>query len=306
MKRHLLLGLLIGITAGFVSCSSIQNIRDPESAPTPTIDDLINSFSSSDASERANAAQQAALYYDNPNKQVLLPYLIAALQESNCGWDCSRVRAMAAQSIRYLGIYDAQAIEILTSWLTEPGHSDEELIQSIQTLGSFSSHASDATPGLVRLMTEMPSSSPQYFQIRVASANTLSKIGDTDAIPYLISMILSSTEPEWVRKDTAIALARYGSSAACAVPYLIPMLDTSVVDLQISAAIVINQATANNFPNSRPENWDPDYLGSWQFETESTGEYSIVIAAKNWWQEEGNLKEWPTCNKGLAGENVLP
>lgn len=305
--KYLLLPLLIGITGWFVSsCASLQNIRNPEFSRTPSLNDVINGFSSSDVNERANAAYQAGFYYDHQDKAVLIPYLVTALQEPECGWECSRVRVAAAQSIRYLEIYDAQAIDILISWLTESGHSDDELIQSIQTIEFFSSYASDATPSLVKMMMEIPSASPQYYQIRVAAANSLSKIGNSDAIPYLTSIILSPTEPDWVRKSTAIALARYGPSAACVVPYLIPMLDSNTPDLQISAAIVINQATTNNFPNGKPENWDPDFLGSWKFETQPTGEYSIVTAASNWWLNEGSLKDWPKCNKGLNGENVLP
>jgi hypothetical protein len=145
-----------------------------------------------------------------------------------------------------------------------------------------------------------------YHHIQAAVANTLSKIGNPASIPYLLSIVLSSNELDWVRKSTAIALARYGSDATCAVPYLIPMLDSTVPDLRISTAIIISQATENKFLDSEPENWDPDLLGPWKFETQANGEYSIVIAAKNWWQKEGSLKNWPICNKGLEGENLLP
>jgi HEAT repeat protein len=307
IRKYLLLILLVGYAVWFVSsCTSLQNINNPESSSTPTLNDLIDGFSSSDVNDRANAAYQAGFYQNHQDKEMLIPYLVIALQEPDCGWDCSRVRAAAAQSIRYLQIYNDQAIEILITWLTESGHSDDELVQSIQTIGFFAKYASDATPGLIHIMTETPSSSPQYYQIRTAAADSVSRIGDPAAVPYLLSMLLLPSEPNWVQKNMAISLARYGSDAICTVPYLIPLLDSDIQERRIGAAIIINQATGNNFPNGNPENWDPYRLGPWKFEQQTDGEYVIVVAAKDWWKNEGVFEDWPNCNKGLDGESVLP
>jgi hypothetical protein len=306
-RKYLLLIVLVGYVVWVSSsCISLNDTHNLESQPTPSINSLIVGFSSSDVKEHAQAANQAGYYYDRPDKAKLVPYLVVALQEPDCGWDCSRVRAFAAQSIGQLEIYDEQAVEILISWLIEPGHSDDELIQAIHTIEVFVMYAPDSTTGLIYVMTEPRPMSPLYHHIQAAAANTLSKIGNPAAVPYLLSIVLSSKEPDWVRKSTAIALARYGPDATCAVPYLIPMLDSTVPDLRISAAMIISQATGNKFLDSEPENWDPDLLGPWKFEKQAGGEYIIVIAVKNWWQKEGRFKNWPICSKGLKGENVLP
>lgn len=296
-RKYLLLIVLVGYAVWVSnSCVSFNDTHDLESQPTPSINDLIVGFSSTDVNERAQAADQAGYYYDHPDKAKLVPYLVVALQEPDCGWDCSRVRAFAAQSIGQLEIYDEKAVEILISWLTESGHSDDELIQAIHTIEVFVMYAPDSTTDLIYVMTEPRPMSPSYHHIQAAAANTLSKIGNPAAVPYLLSIILSSNEPDWVRKSTAIALARYGPDAICTLPNLIPILDSTIPDLRISAAIIISQATENKFLDSEPENWDPDLLGPWKFETQADGEYSIVIEAKNWWRNEGSLLEWHECD----------
>src|SRR6266545_995374 len=142
IKKRFLINILVGYAVVFFSsCTPLQSIHTPTSSPMPTISNLIDSFSSSNVTERANAAYQAGFFRNDPNKDVLIPYLVTALQEPDCGWDCSRVRVAAAQSIRYLEIYNDQAIEILTSWLTEAGHSDDELIQAVQTIGFFAHYS---------------------------------------------------------------------------------------------------------------------------------------------------------------------
>jgi HEAT repeat protein len=305
-RKYLLLAFLVGCTLWiFNLCVLEKNNYNSGTQPATGFNKLIDGFSSTNVDERAQAANQAG-FYNQPDKATLIPYLIIALQEPDCGWDCSRVRAAAAQSVGQLGIYNKEAVNILISWLTEAGHSEDELIQAIQTINVFAKYAPDSTAGLVYIMMNPPKASPQYHQIQVAAANSLSKIGNPAAVQYLLSIILSPNEPDWVRKSMSIALARYGTSATCAVPYLISMLDSTTPDLRIGSAVVISQATGNKFPNSEPENWDPDLLGPWKFEMQANGEYSIVAVSKNWWQEEGIFKTWSKCDKGPKGESVLP
>lgn len=290
-------------------CSSVPAWHTPTPWPTPSMSELVSWFSSPDADERAHAVHWAGSYYNHPDKALLVPYLVEALSDSESGERGYRVRAYAAQSIRSLGIYDKRAIEILISWLDEEGLTGEELIQGITTLEAFACYASDATPGLIRVMMSPPS---HPHHVRQAAARALGAIGDPVAVPYLLLVLLSDDEEVWVRRSAAIALAHYGPEAVCAVPYLVSLLDSPESNVRISAAIVIGQATGNRFPDGERDNWMHEYesggysVGPWQFEESADGEYLIVIAAREWWQEDGQYQEWPQCILGLDGEPVLP
>src|SRR5690606_34747580 len=121
------------------------------------------------------------------------------------------------------------------------------------------------------------------------------------AVPYIASIFLSLDEQSWLHRDAATALAKFGIEAKCAVPYLVPLLDSPAPDARIGAALVISQATDNPFPGSEKRNWDPDYLGAWQFKRRIGGEYLIVSAAREWWQDTGQHQDWPRCEKMLDG-----
>lgn len=295
------------------ACSFAPALSRPTPWPTPTMSELIAGFSSPEPSERAHAAKWAGFYYDHPDKALLVPYLVEALSDPECGERGFSVRGYAAQSIRMLGIYDERAIKILISWLDEGGYSGEELLQGIGALEAFSGYAADATPGLIRVMMDSSlTMDPFQRHVREAAARTLGAIGDPTAVPYLLSVFLTADEQSWVRKSAAIALADYGPAAVCAVPYLVPLLDASEPDIRISAAIVISQATGNGFPDTERDNWKMEYegggysVGSWRFEQDAGGEYLIVSAAKDWWREVGQYEQWPQCDRGLDGEPVLP
>lgn len=290
------------------ACSFLPVWYTPTPWPTPSMSELISDFSSPDVHERAGAANWAGSYSDHPSKALLVPYLVEALSDPD-----NEVRTFAASSIRRLGIYDERAIETLISWLDEEGHSGEELVQAITVLEVFASYASDATPGLIHVMMTPPYRSPYYRQVREAATRALVAIRDPLAVPYLLSILLSTDEQSWVRKSAAIALAEYGPTAVCSVPYLVPLLDSPEPDVRISAAIVISQATGNAFPDSEKDNWAIELveggghsIGPWRFEQDTDGEYLIVTAAKEWWQEIGQYEDWPQCNAGLDGEPVLP
>jgi hypothetical protein len=291
------------------ACSFVPALHSPTPWPTPSFSEVIAGFSSPDANERVYAADWAGFYHDHPDKMLLIPYLVEALSDPACGERDFSVRGYAAQSLRGLGIYNERAIEILVSWLDEEGLTGDELIQGIYTLEAFAGYASDATPGLIRVMMNPPS---QPHRIRQATARALSAISDPGAVPYLLLVFLSNDEETWVRKSTAIALAYYGPEAVCTVPYLVSLLDSPELDVRVGAAIVISQATGNQFPDSERDNWMYEYqgggysVGSWQFEKNTDGELLIVVAAEEWWHELGQYQEWPQCASGLDGEPVLP
>ncbi len=68
-----ILVFLLLLTYGCTSSSAIQST--PTEEPTPSIDELIVMFSSSNHNDRVRAAYEAGYYWDQPNKAVLLSYL---------------------------------------------------------------------------------------------------------------------------------------------------------------------------------------------------------------------------------------
>ncbi len=286
---RLISGVLMGLVLGCVTASRVT----PTPRPRPTIDELIELFASADDLERVEAASQAGFYKNHPDAERLVPYLVAALTDPE-----SRVCIFAAQSIRQLGIYDAEAIEILISWLDGYAPSSDAQIQAIGTLAVFAEQSSGAVPGLIRILLQ----EPPWSQGRSVATHALAAIGDPVAVPYLLALSLSSSE-EWLRKQTNLALAAYGPEAACAVPYLVPLLEAPEVDVRLSAAIAINEASGNTFPDAQSGNWAPS-TGVWQFEQNAAGEYLLVSAAQAWWAESGQHTPWPVCPAGLEGEPV--
>ena len=216
------------------------------------------------------------------------------------------VRASAAQSLRLLDLNDQHIIDILTSWLTEDSHSDEELLQAIQTLGAFPKQSSGATAGLIQVVAAPRDLSPYNPQLRASAAKALAAIGDPTAIPYLLSAFVSAANEAWVRRAMAIALAGFGKGAICSVPYMVPVLDSPEPDVSIGAAVIISQATESDFPNSAKANWDPKSLGPWRFDRNEKSEFLIVAAAKKWWQESGQSQHWPACPPGPVGGSQTP
>ncbi len=287
------------------ACTFVPSLR-PTPWATPTVEEMISGFSSPDVDERVHAVNRAGFYGDHLDKALLIPYLVESLLDAEYGGGGTSVRTFAAQSIGMLGIYDERAIKILISWLDDGSvvHG-EELIYGIQTLKVFASYASDATPGLIRVMMNPPSSHRPHVQ--QAAVHTLGAIGDPVAVPYLLSVFLSADEQSWVRKseDVSISLAHYGPEAVCTVPYLVPLLDSLKPDVRAGAALVISRATGNTFPDSEQRNWDPELGGPWNFEQGPDSEYLIVAATKEWWQKVGQYQEWPQCTPGLDGEPVL-
>lgn len=274
----------------------------PTPPPTPTTQELILLFNSQDFDDRADAACSADLYRDHSqaDKALLAPYLVKSLTEKPDNDSRVSIRACAADAIKDFGIYDEQAIEIFISWLDGSEGRDLEMA-AIHALEVFAKHAQDATPGLIQSLMA------QGTHSRADAAATLAAIGDPVAIPYLLLVVLSSSSETWVRQKVASALAEYGTQAECTVPYLIPLLNNPEDDVRLSAAIIIAQATGNNFPDSERDNWE-NRTGAWQFRKDTSGEYLILTRIQQWWQDSGQNEIWPECPDGLEGEpvEVLP
>jgi HEAT repeat protein len=256
--------------------------------PTPTISELMTMFSSPDHNERVSAASYAGWYWDHPDKALLVPYLVDALSGPDDS-DRGGRRVFAVQSIRQIGIYNEQAVQILISWVNEGTCIPDECIQAMYALELFSDYASEATPGIIDILKT------GARHERQAAIQALASIGDPVAVTPILSTALSEGEEDWIRQDALRALAIYGPDAVCAVPFLVPLLNSSDLDIRVWAASAIHKATSNGFPNGDLD-WDiSDWNWTLGFKQNENGEYIIVVGAKKWWQETGQHQSWSDC-----------
>lgn len=284
-----ILVFLLFLTYGCTTSSVLQ--VTPTEEPTPSIDELITMFSSPDHNDRVHASYESMYYSDDPNKAILLPYLVDALSGPDYS-DRGGRKEFAAQSIREFGIYDKTAFTIFISWINGGSASDGELLQAIQALQVFPDRAAEAKPGLIRLLDNDNS------HIKQAAIQLLSLIGEKDVIPSILKVALSEEDENWVRQDALRALATFGTESECAVTRLIPLLNSNDPEIRAWAASALYFSTDKAFP-SNDLDWE---LKDWHYSrdfarnTENrTGEYLIVEQARDWWQEIGQYKDWQEC-----------
>ena len=274
----------------FCGCSSGNNFII--STPTPTINELVTLFSSEDHNDRVHAAYQAGLYRDTPEKEMLLPYLVDALSGPDLS-DRGGRKEFAAQSIRYLGIYDETAYQIFISWINDGKATNGEILQAILALQEFPNTPEVAKPGLIRALNNDDN------HVKQAAIELLSAFDDKDVIPSILSIALSDKEESWVRQDALRAIAIFGTDSKYTITKLIPLLDHQEAETRAWAAAAIYFASDKSFP-SEDLDWD---LSHWRYSSgftkvddERSDRYIIVVEAKKWWRESGRFNEWPDCD----------
>jgi hypothetical protein len=202
MKRFS--GLSITLILLISGCSTFKyQDRGPTSVATPTISELIPLFTSSDPNARVHAAALAGNYWDDPDKAILLPYLVDALSGPDYS-DRGGRKEFAAQSIRELGLYDENAFVIFISWVNSNSGSSGELLQAIQAMEEFPNQAVDAQPGLIVLLENGDA------HVIQAAIRLLSLIGKTYSIPAIMKIAISDNPP-WIRRD-ALCIKRSKSN----------------------------------------------------------------------------------------------
>jgi hypothetical protein len=281
--------ILLLVTYGCSTSGAVQST--PTEEPTPSIEELIVMFSSPDHNDRVHAAYEAMYHSDDPNKTILLPYLVEALSGPDYS-DRGGRKEFAAQSIREFKIYDETAYNIFVSWINEGSASDGEILQAIYALQVFPERATKAKPGLIRLLDN------DHSHVKQAAIQLLSLIGEKDAIPSILKVALSQEDKGWIRQDALRALAIFGTDSECTVTNLIPLLNSNDSEIRVWAASAIYFATDKAFP-SEDLDWElKDWYSSSYFTKSTknrTDEYLIVEQARIWWQEAGQYKNWQEC-----------
>jgi HEAT repeat protein len=156
---------------------------------------------------------------------------------------------------------------------------------AIAALRNMGTAAEPAVPALIVTLTD------DVSDVRVVSAEALGAIGSraSPAVPALINA-LRSDDHGAVRASAAEALGKIGD--ACSVPILAEILQeprsNENLSIQIEIAQAIARLTHNQFPNAEP--------GLHGYKLNEEGEPIIVVAAQEWWQEEGKFRYWGECS----------
>lgn len=150
-----------------------------------------------------------------------------------------------------------------------------------ERLGEMGPAAASAVPELTQALS-LPS-----HDVRAEAAWALGQIGPeaAPAIPVLIERLAPGNDRK-VRGEAAWALGRIGPPNSSAVPRLVQNLTDKDWYVRGSAAWAIARITGNHFPDA-----DGDGRG---FSGTGTPEKEllIVIAAREWWQKEGQYQDW--------------
>ena len=116
-------------------------------------------------------------------------------------------------------------------------------------------------------------------EVRRYAAIALGEIGPNanQAVPSLEKELLTDTSVH-PRRAAAEALAKIGDTSA--IPTLVEVLDDS--DIAIQAAEAVGVLAKQDFPD----------LGGPGYELNEEHVPLIVIAARKWWEAEGQYQEW--------------
>lgn len=164
-----------------------------------------------------------------------------------------------------------EAIEYLT------GPSGEKRKVAAQTIRNFGEEAIIALPMLIENLYYHTNS-----EVRKSAAIAIGHFGAeaNSAVPALLEVALNDDAIQ-VRRSAAETLGIIGDISA--IPVLAFLLYTEDIGIRIEAALAISKITGKGFPDS-----DPPYA----FHLNDEGEALIVIAAQEWWEQEGKFLDW--------------
>ena len=216
---------------------------------------------------RLRAADQLAKL--GPAAAPALPDLIAALG------DTRDVRGAAAYAISQIGPAAAPATSELARLLMDEWSGNR--VYAAMALGSIGPSATSAVPNLVEILL-----ADEDPVVRFHAAEALGSIREPIAIDPLI--IALGDDDVNVRKYAALAIGKFGEDAKFAVPALIYLVQNDEVIVGVAAAYSISIITGEEFPDSNGNGES--------FRVGNTGDAIIVVAAREWWLNEGQFMDW--------------
>ena len=160
-----------------------------------------------------------------------------------------------------------------------------------QALADMGPAAAPAVPALIRALSDSSQ------DVRDGAAVALGEIGPaaSSAVPSLVRVMRSDFYLD-ARWSAALALGKIGPAAASAIPDLVEILDSPDRGLQGAAAWALSRITGHQWPDS-----EGDGNG---FYVSDDGELLIVIAAREWWDKEGQYQDWSKVTVTPSPESV--
>jgi len=170
------------------------------------------------------------------------------------------------------------------------GENAEARIGAAKALGAMGPDAEPAVPALTKNLYHF------VPDVREAAAWALGQIGPgaRPAVPVLITVLLADSSVH-AREEAARALAAIGD------PVAIPALASGLYDkdpwVRIHSAEAIAQLTGQSFPGATPTflsfpTTPPITREYYIHEFTESGEAVIVLAAREWWKQEGWQQDW--------------
>ena len=252
--------------------SHLTSCRASPMPPTPVMPSDVHALAallqSPDPQTKLRAID--ALEDMGPAAAPAIPNLIKALS------DVREVRGGAADVLASIGSAAAPATGALTILLNDEWAGNRAA--AARALGSIGPEAREATAALGLALT-----SDKDAAVRTFSAEALGTIGDPAALDNL-STALGADPEATVRRAAALAIAYIGAQARTAVPELEKALTDEEIGVRAASAYAIARITGQPFPDSSGTGKG--------YRIGEDGEALIVIAAREWWETEGQYENW--------------
>jgi hypothetical protein len=166
----------------------------------------------------------------------------------------------------------ADTLSGLIEGLLNDERADVQIV-SAYALADMGATAESAVPYLIRNLQN------QNSEVQISAIRALAAIGSDEAVEPLTALL--DDDFVHVRMEAVIALGKIGDPSA--VPELVKMLDDSEWVISASAAEAIGIITGEQFPGMS------EFGG---FDTDEAGRIVAVVAAQEWWEQEGQYMDW--------------